>query len=485
MTGINHTPTYRDPFWNKPLMPRGGLEAQRGLEKLLDYYGIREDAAVTLAVHLISPVVVYENYGKSAISDEPYREFLTDLVATVVEQYQEATRPADPVDYLSEPAHASLPKVIRLLGGTVFSENQLISAVKRHLRLRADELVAADLAKPTADDRLRAVLRTYQQKQPIRGLFQKQKGRLAVPRHPADSITVGYAGQNLVDLLDQYQVRAVLVTNRPELEELLLGLEIPLRYDAAIMRSDGDLMSSLESLTKSMAIPTARAAVTGVQPVLPIWVARDATLEGATLVSRIRELLRQHHVADQRVVDLGLLVGDEALQESWVEVAVDAPTADVEALRAAGLGAPDLAFYMEQHASARLDSLEPRALIAWFERRLAEIGVPQKSIPDATSLGAVAVEQLSERLRSLVDRFVLEKYRLDNTVSQVITTWKDEFPNWETRLHGELTQALRDNARQSWRSILDYVVDQMVQQYLTPQRVAEIRASIKRIGSEP
>lgn len=45
-TGINHTPTYTDPFFNKPLEPPGATEPTRSLEKLLDYYGLGHSSQV-------------------------------------------------------------------------------------------------------------------------------------------------------------------------------------------------------------------------------------------------------------------------------------------------------------------------------------------------------------------------------------------------------------------------------------------------------
>lgn len=482
MTGINHTPTYRDPFLNKPLMPPGGAEPQRGLEKLLDYYGLRDDASVTLMTHLISPGVVYENYGKSAINDEPYREILTELVAEIVQEYIEATRPPEPVDYLSDPAQEYLPAVIRALKGTVFSEHQLISALKRYLHQHGGEDVVEDLTSQSADGRLQAVIREYQQGKPIQGLFRKLTGRLTVPRHPTEAITVSFVGRHLAELLGQYQARAVIVTNRSELEDLLLGLEFPLRYDVAILRTEGNRDAATNALITGLAISAAGASVIDASVSTPIWVVRDATLDGELFAKGIRDLLRKNRLAERSMVDIGLRVHDSVLDDAWIDLAFEPPPIQPNALRAAGLSAGDIAFYLEKRASVTLDSLAPDTLITWFERRLGENGAPLKSVPGAESLGAIAVERLTERFQRLVERIAFERYGLDSALAEVIRVWHIEFQDWDKELHARIAAALTENAKQSWKTILDRIVDKMLQDHLTAQRVDEIR---ERIGSQP
>ncbi|HRF98044.1 MAG TPA: hypothetical protein PLZ51_22715, partial [Aggregatilineales bacterium] len=301
--GINHTPTYADPFFNKPLMPPGADEPTKSLEKLLDYYDLRDDMPISLVIHLISPNMVYENYGKSAISDEPYRDILTAVVDELVKEYREATRKPDPIDYLTAPAKNLLPDVIHYLEGTVFTEAQVMYELKRRLLTLADDDIHADLATPNADGRLQAVIR----EKPITGLHQRQSGRLAVPRHPQDTINIPFGGISITDVVQHFQIRAIIITNSTNIEELLIATGYPLSYDVAILRADGNLSGAIDLLiSKYKNVLTNNAPEDDI--LLPqIWIVRDATLEAIQQTrTELDVVLARYEMPFDPIYDLGL-----------------------------------------------------------------------------------------------------------------------------------------------------------------------------------
>lgn len=484
ITGINHAPTYRDPFINKPLVPPGkpADNPQRSLEKLLDSYDFKDSDPLTLIVHLISPAVVYENYGKSAITDDAFREPLVMSIDKVVSAYKEATKEPEEVDYLSEPARTALPEVAQALNeaGVPFSQAQILAALKRRLFASGQPEVAAALWSSEATARLAAVLREYLQTNPIPYLTPGPTGRLAMPRHPNDVVHVTFGEQHIVKLLTDFQVRAVVVAGRPELEDLFLLRRFQTRYDLALLRSGNDLRAMIALLVRTIDYTMTEAARVTSSPVA-LWVLRDATLDGLRLVEQVRAALRERNLPEHWAVDFGLRVDDPELQEAWIEVSPDEPPLDATDLK---LTPPEHAFYLEQRRSALLDTLPPETLIAWFERRIRQLGQPVKFMPDLDSLANVAAPQISQKLANRVANLALERMNLEEVENRVQASWREEFVEWKERLHERLTSLmmLDENTHQTWRVKLDDVLEELIKSFLTDEQVKQIRQKIEELA---
>ncbi len=480
IVGINHTPTYQDPFFNKPLVPHGEEieDVQRSLEKLLDYYNLRDDVPVTLIVHLIAPNVEYENYGKWSISDEPYRETLTRLIHEVVEDYREATRPPEPVDYLTNPAQQLIAQAVEMLAGRNFSENQLLAQLKRLLMQRNETEIIQDLAIQTADGRLRAVIRSYHTANPIKDLYTRPSGRIAVPRHPRDSINVFFDNVHLLELLNHYQSRAILITPREALEDLFIALEFPVHYDCAILRGDGSFRSALDLLLHRLSLVASDVVEDDRLSLPKLWLVRDATIDGAQQAHAIRQMLKERNLPADILIDLGVHVQDIDDYDVLRDKLPESPAADHQALKRVGLSSEEIQFLAIDGYSVQLDSMTPATLAYWFESMLQRHNENLKAIPDANSLTGLVIEDLRSRFRRIVSDIGYDTHSLETVQIKVVEEWRTERRDWATDLHSRLLQSLHDNPRQCWQHLLEEALTSMMRDYLTPEREAEIRRII-------
>lgn len=477
IVGINHTPTYQDPFFNKPLVPHGAEieDVQRSLEKLLDYYNLRDETPVTLTVHLIAPNIEYENYGKWSISDEPYRDALTQAIHEVIEDYREATRPPEPVDYLTQPAQRLVAQAVDLLAGRHFSENQLLAQLKRLLMQLDEAEITEDLAAQTAENRLRAVIRNHHSVNPIKDLYTRPSGRIAVPRHPRDSINVFFDNVHLLELLHHYQSRAILITPRETLEDLFIALEFPVHYDCAILRADGNFRSALELLLYRLSLIASDVAEDDRLSLPKLWLVRDATVDHAQQAHMIRQMLQERNLPKDILIDLGLHVSDVYSYDVLHDRLPAPPSVDHQTLKQAGLSSEDVQFLAVDGFTVLLDSMIPATLAYWFEAKLQEHNENLKAIPDADSLTGLVIEDLRSRFRRVVSDIAYDTNGLEAVQTRVVDEWRNELPDWATDLHSRLYQSLNDNPRQCWHHLLEDALTNMMRDYLTPEREAAIR----------
>lgn len=482
IVGINHTPTYQDPFFNKPLVPfNANIEdVQRSLEKLLDYYNLRDESPVTLIVHLIAPNVEYENYGKSAISDEPYREVLTRLIHEIVEEYREATRPPDPVDYLTAPAQQLIERAIEILtlGKRNFSENQLLFVLKRLLIQLDDADVTADLSAQNAEGRLRTVIRNRHSSAAIDFYYTRPSGRMAVPRHPHDSINVFFDNVSLLDLLFHYQSRAILITPREALEELFIALDFPMHYDCAILRADGNFRSALGLLLYRISL-IASDIEKDEHLVLPkLWLVHDLTLEGVQQRQDILQMIVDRGLPSDILIDPGMDVEDVEQFDVLRDKALDIPASDRQALLRAGVVSNAIQFLLDDGYAVQLDSMTPLTLAQWFEAKLQAHGETLKAIPNPESLSGLVIEDLRSRFRRVVGDLSFAAYDLEVVQAKVVDQWRSSLPNWANELHGRLQASLADDPRQCWQQVLEVSLSSMLHAYLTADKEAVIHRLI-------
>ena len=478
--GINHTPTYQDPFFNKPLVPHSAEieDVQRSLEKLLDYYNLRDDMPITLTVHLIAPNVEYENYGKWSISDEPYRDVLTQAIHEVIEDYREATRPPEPVDYLTDPAQKLIVHAVEILAGRNFSENQLLAQLKRLLLQLNQAEIIEDLVAQTADGRLRAVIRNHHTVNPIKDLYTRPSGRIAVPRHPRDSINVFFDNVHLLQLLHHYQSRAILITPREALEDLFIALDFPVHYDCAILRADGNFRSALDLLLYRLSIVASDVEEDDRLSLPKLWLVRDATIDGAQQAISIRQMLQERNLPEDILIDLGLHVRDTDNYDVLRDKLPEAPVVDHQSLKRAGLSSEEIQFLAIDCYSVQLDSMIPTTLAYWFESMLQHHNENLKAIPDTESLTGLVIEDLRNRFQRIVSDIAYDEHNLETVQSKVVEEWRSEKPNWAKNLHSLLLQSLNDNPRQCWQHLLEDALTSMMNDYLTPEQKAKIRRTI-------
>lgn len=482
LTGINHTRTYLPLFYNKPLYPPEATEPVRGLEKLLEFYSSLP-TGVTLTVHLIAPNVGYESYGKYAIVDQPYRTALITLVHEVVTKYLEAIRPPEPIDYLTEPATRLLPEVIASLSKWSFSLEQLLSVLRAHLKALANDDITADLQANTARSRLQAVVQAYERQtgKAIAGLIKRQNGGLIVPVHPANTIYADLANKGLIDLVREHAFRAIIITNSPQIEDVLIAPDFTqekasnylLRYDAAVLRADGDLRGALRLLIEKYQRIQENPTQDDDALLPQLWIVRDATLDAIRSTRlAVSETLATYKVNAANVVDLGLDPADAEAEGIVVSSDADAPTR--QSLREQGLSDDEITFYAAGK-SALLEHLPPPPLRAWFERRLAGEGIAAKHAPSREFLARDVKDGLEARFKAIVSELAFQHYGMVDVLSELFSQWEKQHGDWRSQFHQDLETYLLANPTRSWRDGLEYLLTKAVTVYTSAAGQAHIR----------
>lgn len=482
LTGINHTRTYLPLFYNKPLYPPDAIEPLRGLEKLLEFYS-NLPAGMTLTVHLIAPNVGYESYGKYAIVDQPYRTALITLVDEVVTKYLEAIRPPEPVDYLTEPAARLLPDVIASQSKWSFSLEQLLSVLRANLKALADEQITVDLQANTARSRLLAVVQAYERQtgKSIPGLIKRQNGGLIVPVHPANTIYADLANKGLIDLVREHAFRAIIITNSPQIEDVLIAPDFTqdkasnylLRYDAAVLRADGDLRGALRLLIEKYQRIQENPTQDDDALLPQLWIVRDATLDAIRNTRlAVLETLATYKVTAANVVDLGLDPADAEAEGIVVSSDADAPAR--QSLRDLGLSDDEITFYAAGK-SALLEHLPPQQLRTWFERKLAAEDITAKHVPSREFLARDVKDGLEARIKGIVSELAFQHYGVVEVLSEIFSEWEKQHNDWRGQFHRDLEIYLIANPTRSWRDGLEYLLTKAVTVYTSATGQANIR----------
>jgi len=459
--GINHTPTYADPFFNKVLTPvemEDKNNTIRGLEKLLDAYGLNNDKPIGFIIHLISPNVLYENYGKIAISHEPYRQIIPQLLHELIEEYEEATRKPDPIDYLIIPARGLLTAVITQLKDTTFNENQILFELRRKLSNHADENVRSDLDSDNANNRLISIIRENS----ITGMQRRQSGRLAVPNHPKNTTHVLLSISRIDEIVRDYGIRAIIIASSVTIEELLISLSYPLLYDVGILRADGNLLGAMKLLIEQYQEILTNYTQED-DAILPaIWIVRDAIPEAIqTTRHTLERIIDEYHIQFESVYDLGLHPKDARHYASVREKIAT----DVDA--SLFITSDESEFYLKFGATAFLESISPLHFSDWFEAQLATHQLSRKYMPSPENLIKQANPQLVNWFRAVITKWAVVYYHLETVEEHLIMLWKDKQPDWDKRLYHAILEDINNPSykKDAWISILNRKLDETFEQF--------------------
>lgn len=473
--GINHTPTYADPFFNKILTPVDMEDKNntiRGLEKLMDAYGLTDEMPIGLIIHIISPNVLYENYGKIAISHEPYRQIIPQLLSELVKEYEEAIRKPEPIDYLTEPARELLIEISNRLKEVTFNENQLLSELRKELTNHSDENIRADLTSDTADNRLIAVIR----ERPIDGMQRRQSGRLAVPNHPKNITHVLLSMSRIDEIVRDYGIRAIIISNSPTIEELLISLSYPLYYDVGILRADGNLSVAMNNLIEQYQEILTNYTQED-DTILPaLWIVRDATPEAIQATRHTLErIIDNYHIRFEAVYDLGLHPKDA----SHYALVREKSAKDIDTSL---LITPDEHhFYLKLNATAFLESISPLQFGDWFETQLDTHQLSRKYIPSFEYLIKQANPQLMNWFKAVIIRLASAHYHLDTVEQELIQLWKDVQTDWDKQLYHDILRDMNDLSykKDTWIHVLNRKLDEIFEKFWHENETA-----IKRLISD-
>jgi hypothetical protein len=213
-----------------------------------------------------------------------------------------------------------------------------------------------------------------------------------------------------------------------------------------------------------------------------IWIVRDATLEAIQQTRlTILEWFKQANIEFDRIYDLGITPTDANnfavvdRKEVTERLALDQFT-----LNQQGYTQQEISFFVDEGASAKLESISPLKLSEWFERQLDNRNIQRKTMPHPQNLSSIAKTELSHRFRSIIADLAFETFNLDETQQDLVDLWRTDKPDWDTELYAHLQDFLEANPTESWFNGLQEALTELVRTYLTP----EVRQKIKEMMSE-
>jgi len=444
-TGLNHTPTYEDPFYTRWLYPPilGG-ESVFGLDGFLDAYGQTADRSVLLVMHLICPNLAYQDFSKTVIETRPFREPLAQALHEMLTAF--GTIQTEQVENLQPLVHDLIPQAIHLLspdGQQQFVASQLLRAVRRLLaeRLRHEsrtELAEAWLGDPGADARLQGYIQGYIHDHPeaMSNLIQPERGRLSLPVHPDGHTTLALS---YVDrsVLDEACVNKILLISDPELEAVVVANGLLARFDMALLHIEGAFDAAFEALLPYLS-----------RLGLPLALLHHATSADCLLAERLRARLDEAELAHIPLHDLGLAPAQG--RGLGLPTEPGSGGGDRAAL-ARHLEADEVTFLVDRRQQMSLFSLTVNGLIAWLEERFEALGLAPKLMPDDDHLRATALTAMKQVLTDCVLERFREVTRAGFLADQVIQALSSDLNTAD--LPVQLRKSIGAQPLQAWHTV--------------------------------
>lgn len=449
-TGLNHTPTYEDPFSHRPLFPpRQPEEPVFGLDGFLDSYGQTADQPLLLVLHLISPNLGYQDFAKTVIDTRLYRQPLAEVLAEMLSDL--GTVRAARLEDLQPLVHELLPAALERLspgGRRRFSFPQLLRAVRRLLGQRLQDEGRGELAEnwlgdPGANTRLQAYIQAYTREHPeaMDNLIQPERGRLSLRAYPEGYRTLAL-GQVDRATVEEVCADKLLLVSDGELEVVIAANGLLARFDMGMLRGEGNLETALEPLLPHLD-----------RLGLPLLLLHHATPGDCLLAERLRGRLDAAGLAHIPLHDLGLTPAQGRRLNLPAEPG--AGGGDRAAL-ARYLEADEVAFLVDQGRQQSLHALTVDDMSAWIEDRLQALGLSPKCVPPEQALRSAALQAI----RQVLGNWVLERFheavRAEFLIDQVIQHLTEDLRTDD--LPAQLNQALRQQPLQSWRLLWSELV---------------------------
>lgn len=444
-TGLNHTPTYEDPFYTKPFyLPGAQKMPVFGLDGFLDAYGQTADQPTLLVVHIVCPNLAFQDFSKTVMETRPFREPVTEALHQMLSEYRISHAPQ--VENLQQLVHDLLPKAIEMLtlqNRQRYSGSQLLHAVRRLLvkHLHDDgrqEFADNWLNDPAANGRLQGYIQTYttEHQREMAGLIQIERGRLSLPVHPNGFTPISLnviKNQQVQDAC----VNKILLVSEPELEAIITFNGLLPRFDAAILQLDDTFDACFEAL-----LPHLRRLD------LPLALLHHATAADCLLFHRLRAKLDAFNLHDVALYDIGLTPAQSLSLGLLTETGSD--VADRASL-AQYLDDDEVAFLVDERRQISLFSFPLDQMISWLENRFVEMALAPKFIPSASHLRTTALSLVK---KSVTDWVRVQLDELTNTgflADQAMEMIASDFGMND--LLARLEPTLVEDPLKSWRMI--------------------------------
>jgi hypothetical protein len=293
-TAINFAPTYDDPFMRRRLTAL--IQPDKtviGLRELLDVYGIDEETPAVVFFHLICPSVESGEFSKTEINHLPFKRVIGEVIDRLLRAFNQARDEKEL--QLEQTIFQVLDRILDALKGSErFVFDQLLE--KLRTKLSQEPSFAEWLQAPDASARLQIYISNYQIQNTVltQRIARSSEGIIVIPGHPDRyfSIQAEHISQ---EILTQNHVNKILFVQVPELEPVIVENGWLCRMDMALLRN---------SLRKDVLQEALIQCV--INSNIPILILRDGDNQGLAMFEQMREWLREKHLNENRIIDLGL-----------------------------------------------------------------------------------------------------------------------------------------------------------------------------------
>ena len=421
-TAINFAPTYADPFLRCWLQAQiQDEEPVLGLRGLMDAYGFDEDNPVFLLLHLICPNIEHHEFSKTEINHLPYKKVLSSLLHDLLIAEKEAQEEEEM--RLEQTIFQALDDILRdLAEDERFVFDQLLG--KLRVQLGQDPALLAWLGNPDASSRLRSYIANYQSQNTIltQYLAHLPVATLCLPIHPDRyySISVDFASQ---ELLDRHHVNKLLYVQPRELEPVAIENGWLCRMDMALLRSPAGSEELKSVITRCV-----------VNSNVPILVLHNADDAGRAIVDQMSTWLREHGLAPDRIIDVGLDIVD---------------------------GSGDI-----EHPTSFIEMM-PKELIEWLIGRLDSLDIPLKSVPPDADIRSHIWRQFEQSLLMYFWEGASQKLGVKSAVDDIDRKFRFTKEMMDQQLDAQVkSRLIQESYMDSYRMVLDKTVEEFFEDFM-------------------
>jgi hypothetical protein len=425
-TAINFAPTYGDPFMRRRLLaPSQPDKVVCGLRDLLDVYGITEETPALVFFHLICPSVASSEFSKMEIDHLPFKQKIGEVLDRLLRSFNQARDEREL--QLEQTIFRALDEIVAALKENErFVFDQLLE--KLRTRLSAEPSLAEWLRSPDALAQLPIYISNYQIQNTVltQRVARPTEGIIVLPGHPDRYFSI-QAEHLSPDILTQNHANKILYVRVPELEPVILENGWLCRMDMALIRNSPRQDGLQETLIQSV-----------IGSNVPILVLRDGDSQGVAIIDRMREWLRAKNLDENRIIDLGSIVGSGRV-------------------------------------STKLVGMMPDELLEWVLDRLHSLNIPPKFLPITTDIRREVGQRFEQLLLGYLWTGMSQRLKMSEFLNDLDRQFKFTQTMQDLTLDRRIESQLQDaNGTQSYRFVLERVLDEFFEQFLG-EHEAEIK----------
>ena len=431
--GVNFSPLYKDPFYRKRFRSAGGGETEVvGLNPVLQSLGIESDDNVLVGVHLISPNIDFQSFGKAEFDCRLIEAPLLDILEDVAQDFCRRNR-IKSNERLLLPLIGKAAEIVSSQGRFRFTLSQLHRRTHGLARQEHPEIPA----EPRSDDleRFRSILipEHEQTHGPIEGLIRSRKTKFLHPSKPFGTV-LWIMKEGFED---------VFISN-----DLMNVLELAIFWGEVEGAEMWPELAGHLHKNKSYTV-------------LALHDAEVGAMLDACQAAKASEKERPPNC---RFVDLGLFP-TQALElgitaEPAVGPALDDP--QEEALLRKSLSPEDAGLLLQRRCRFDLNALSTDELVQWIVGRYIEIGVVEDRPLDRDQMRDHVARYLLRLARARIEQRVSDELGVAAAVERITQSLSQDL----IRHDAALLDKLVTSPPRAWKDTIDAFAEDFLNSHL-------------------